>query len=1174
MNETITAIHFADLHLSEVNLEQTKPALDFIVNEVQERCPDLVVCAGDLIVKRGFITPSEDFIIKSAFLKMADVCQVVVIPGNHDSPNRYDRKDAVTGILMAEGEEHLRSIHPNIHTATGMASFNLGVDEKRFRVFTLPHPSKYFYLAHNENENGEEINSVIAAKIRDILLGYEASKGNGIPTILVGHGTIAGGLSDSEMVMTTENDIAIDRGWLPKFSAIMYGHLHRHQQVGNAVYSGSPAPLTFSSEGIEPAYLLWHIPGDGVGLSAYKEVAIPIDHQLLTLDIKKEEFSNDSYTPMEILKRILEEYNIKDAKVRLRYQIPEDMASLINKAELHTYMDTLGAFEHKIVDEAISAIKVRAEHLDQSLSVDAMLDTWASLDPDRKEHLTAIKQIAEEVDRGIPSEERFKFQGTDYRLTRIKAQNFKPLMDVDVQFENLGKIICISGENRAGKSQFAELERFALWKELRKGTLLSDVVRHGSNDCKVSLWFSANGNDYRVDRSIKLDGRGNAKADLVFAGRKNGKFEPLNEGTATETQEAIERVVGTYSMYRTTRFGSQKEVSLLVNMLPSEMKDTLQEAINVGIFDVRNKVASEISKDLHRGYENTRAKATDLEGQVAHKSDVEAQLTMTEERKEHYQGIMKELQTEITKVKEKFTESNRAKERVEELKEAKNKHSSDIANTDQTISRKKTILENEDKVNAGIKRTQKVRNLISEFRKKQDEYQRTKLELSEKHKKLMTNQLNLKNDRANITTEIEKLKWSRQNIIDERKKELSLLKDKISEYTQSAQLVDEVPCVDTDMNETCQLLQSARKSRSQAELCEKNLKELTDNPPDTKSLDEQIQTKETRKIELDKEIKTIEEQIENLTDVEEKRLEKIGFDPDELKNLGTELSSLEEANYSQLKEELLVADEQIKSLEKEKERLQGELEKVETEYWKLVPIANKYDELVEKDRILVDKYADVESNKNIFIERIGKIKQELESIKVLEEKLKNILTEIEKEGEKIKAYQMYIAAVSRDGIPFLLLEKVLSRFEQYANDFLCVDEGFPNILRIKVNPLRETRSGKIKDEVVIRFIDDRGEHPLGESSGFQEVAIGYALRAAMAKIQAAATGTQIKHCFFDEGWGACDDQNILLGKRMIQKFGGEFGQFFYITHRNTLKEVADTQIIITPIAGGARVEVS
>jgi len=117
--------------------------------------------------------------------------------------------------------------------------------------------------------------------------------------------------------------------------------------------------------------------------------------------------------------------------------------------------------------------------------------------------------------------------------------------------------------------------------------------------------------------------------------------------------------------------------------------------------------------------------------------------------------------------------------------------------------------------------------------------------------------------------------------------------------------------------------------------------------------------------------------------------------------------------------------------------------------------------------------------------------------------------------------------------------------------------------------VKDTQKGDARDEVVISFIDDRGSHPLGEASGFQRVAIGYALRASMAKIQADATGAVINHCIFDEGWGAFDQNNLMLARRMVQKLGEEFGQFFYITHVPVLQEIADTVIRVIPLDGGA-----
>jgi len=766
---------------------------------------------ADLIVKRGYITPYEDFLIKSAFLKMAEVSAVVAIPGNHDMSNRFDRVDAVTGILMREDQGVIRAIHPRIKASGRWEVFDLKMGGGFLRIFTLPHPSKYLYLAAKKNEVGNHLDSVISEKVKQLMLGMMVVTEDDMSTILVGHGTITGGVTESEMVMTTENDISIDREWLPDCSAIMYGHLHKPQTVGKAIYSGSLAPLTFGSEKHNPSYVLWEIPVDGSNVT-FERIPIPVAHQLLTIDIPEDEFSDpeilteegcgkDEFTPMDVIKRRLQEKDVEGAMVRLRYRIPEDLASLVDKAEVQRFLDQLRVFEYRIVCESVSPIKVRAEEIDPDLSFQAMLKSWTGLDPLRKEMLKEIKVVAREVDNQILKKEHHKFVGSDYRITRIKAQNFKPLVDIDIEFNKLGKIVCISGENHNGKSQLAEVERFAFWKVLRRGTVLSDAIRLGTDQCNVSVWFTAEGNDYRVDRSVKRDGKGNAKSDVVFCIKENEEYRSLNEGHVNQTHEAIEQVVGSYSMYRTTRFGSQKEISLLVNMLPSEMKDTLQEAINVGVFDIRKQVANTLLEDLKKRWDNQNIRIVHLEREVESKQELEAEFEVTREKKKDVEKQIRKLKRLLEEIKAELLEAEKASQQLSKLDASKVRLDSAIDDTVKKLERKLKIASNRKKVEAGVRRTKHLRKLLEAMSEKQVRYRELEVKFTRRKTELIQRQGEAREKESELGGKLQRKEFELKKLNEKHERRVKELTIRKKDLQDRSKLVGEVPCVGNEMND-------------------------------------------------------------------------------------------------------------------------------------------------------------------------------------------------------------------------------------------------------------------------------------------------------------------------------------------------------------------------------------
>jgi len=1170
----VIVYHFADLHLSETTMPQTKPALDEIVGMVQNDKPDLVVFAGDMIVKRGSITPTEDDILKSAFMAMADICPTVCISGNHDISNRYDRVDAVTGILSRIIDGKRSQLHPNLHVRNNLDIFEIALnDEKRIRVVTMPFASKYNFLAKNDSINGN-LNDVLTDTLAQSLVGINLKLHavDDTPTIMVGHGTISGGVTDSEMMMTTEMDIAISRDQLPdNIVAYMWGHLHKDQTVGIStdrpvVYSGSPAPMTFGQTALKPSITKWTV---NKGTATYERLPLKVAHQLLNINIDSEAFKNGQM-PMEVIKNILGGYEVQDAKVKLRYKSPKEKASLIIQRELSEHIYSMGAFECKIVAETEDDIRVRIDDLDKDMSMKSLLKAWAELDPDRKKHANELLKLADGIDQAIPDEDIYRLQGTDYTITRLVVKNYKPLINVDLDFNQVGNITCIAGDNHNGKSQLAEAERFALWRILRRGTNLSDVVRHGADKSEVSVYFTSGGKDYRIDRSVALTKR-SAKGDIVFSVKNDaGEYQALNEGTASETQTAIEKIVGTYAMYHATRFGSQDEIDLLCQMTPSELKDTLQEAINIGIYDLRKEIVKNMANVKQQSNQSTLSRIAQIEEATANEEDYKQNLQTEKINRERIDEEMESVNNELTGVKAEYTESQQAKTKLDTVQSEYVQTKAEIDRLEQSINRLRKIIENKDLIDEGLKRLEKLKKQLEVAREKEIQIQQSQTKYHQQQSVLTDEVRNCEFQVNKLQNEIKLIEEDINSAINRYDNETSQLKRHIERLSATAKLTETVPCSDLDINSTCDLLSTARQAKIEAEELKTRLEQLIQ--PDIADKEREIKEKVFASETLKNQIEDINQKQATL--VQSKQDELASISKSNINAIRGELENENLRNWIGLKEELLVAQERISAQESEKIKHSQLCTHLEAETQKLTTMSMRYNELWQKVNTLDGQIRDLTRKRDVSTENIGRLQQKLDDIELLKAEQKQLQADIKHTQHEIELYNLLTNAFGRDGIPYLMLERTLPRFEQYANEFLCVDEGFPNATRVKISSTKEIQSGDERNEVVINFTDDRGEHPLGESSGWQKVAIGYALRASLAKVQAMATGTVINHTIFDEGWGKCDQTNILMGKRMITKFGQEFGKFFYISHIDTLKDIADTTINVIAVEGGADIAIA
>jgi DNA repair exonuclease SbcCD ATPase subunit len=216
-----------------------------------------------------------------------------------------------------------------------------------------------------------------------------------------------------------------------------------------------------------------------------------------------------------------------------------------------------------------------------------------------------------------------------------------------------------------------------------------------------------------------------------------------------------------------------------------------------------------------------------------------------------------------------------------------------------------------------------------------------------------------------------------------------------------------------------------------------------------------------------------------------------------------------------------------------------------------------------------------EASRDLSNVEIGQFKARLTACREATEKQKKLTKDEAELTGSITVLSEYVRAVSRDGLPFLLLEKALPTLQTYTNEFLGSGSDNGQFLRVKIDPLRDLVTGEQRNEVVIWFDDEKGTHPLTEASGAQRNRLGYSLRCALARIQAEAIGCEVKLAWLDEGWGAFDESNIVLAQGMLKRFADVFERVIFITHMSEVKEIAETIITVRPDPkNGSTLEVS
>jgi len=172
-------------------------------------------------------------------------------------------------------------------------------------------------------------------------------------------------------------------------------------------------------------------------------------------------------------------------------------------------------------------------------------------------------------------------------------------------------------------------------------------------------------------------------------------------------------------------------------------------------------------------------------------------------------------------------------------------------------------------------------------------------------------------------------------------------------------------------------------------------------------------------------------------------------------------------------------------------------------------------------------------------------------IKVLETNRKNILSNIKKVEEledKYAAYQYYMDAVKRDGIPYELISKALPTIEGAVNDILAQIVDFSMILEM---------DGKNINCYIV--YDDDNVWPLELSSGMERFISSLAMRVGLINVSNLPAPNFLA---IDEGWGTMDSDNLNSVYNLFQYLKSQFQFTMIVSHIDSMRDAVDTLLEI------------
>lgn len=237
------------------------------------------------------------------------------------------------------------------------------------------------------------------------------------------------------------------------------------------------------------------------------------------------------------------------------------------------------------------------------------------------------------------------------------------------------RVACFSGPNGHGKSALLDAMVWALWGEPRGGARAGDdLIRKGAREMEASLEFEMDAARYRVTRKRTLRNR-MGTTDLHFEGFDGESWRSLAEGTVSQTQQAIDKLLRmSHRTFVHASFIQQGKADAFMSMSPQQRKGVLGEILGLERYDELAEAAREASGRARNEASRLSSLIQGIEAELA-KREAYAQQLGDAERAEHdastvVEGLTAERTALLIEVERLASVERRAAETADQLADA------------------------------------------------------------------------------------------------------------------------------------------------------------------------------------------------------------------------------------------------------------------------------------------------------------------------------------------------------------------------------------------------------------------------------------------------------------------------------------------------------------------------
>lgn len=1091
-------IGISDIHIRNNSREEEyRSVFATLFLMLRDIKPDRIVVAGDIFHHKSTLSPESVILAPEFFEGLSNIATVDVIAGNHDLGKNLERIDAVQA-LIDKNMSRWNLKHPiNYYRKSGVYS----IDDKH----------EYFFWDFRSKKHQPY------KKSNKIAIGLY----HGAPyTIKLDSG--------KEMSPDIASNIFENCDYM------FCGDIHKREFWNDRRYVmiGSLVCQSFTEEYYKHGFVV--LDTDKKEITEHE---VPSDWGYFTLKDKHLKIV-DNKTVELVVKPPFKEFVLR---TRLDKEYNDDqILSIRSEVRKKLKKDvTITVY----VDPKKDIQEYSVMNLSDPNVQNALIEEYCK--ENKIANIDEIKKINIEINRKLKSTAD-NLYNIRWRPLELRFKNAFAFGDVEsvIDFERLPGITSVLGDNGTGKSSMFHIMLFLMFAKTPKISTQGEII----NDRKDTAWMQfklqVENDIYLITKEI-IRKKKTVSASITFEkwNEKTQEFEAdtasANQGkddTKTDVKQTITNIIGNYDDVLLSSFSLQNDFDEMIKQTEGERRKYVYNFLGANIFQqlYKNSSAEQSNYDATVSlyadidfYESISIEKSNIE---IYKKEVEGYSTLKEEINNEIENIDK-------KINHKMKELGSLKEKsksAEKLTEINNKISSIKATVTNTTTMQKKNKENLHSQKLKLDELKKV-DVYAEMNRMNQIISSNKEEIEK-----------LEDKQNKVESEIKLLKEKKKANEDLDKKisgintKISNLEINISMYKRQSEILDvQSWMLEFDKCKICQLAKDAFESKNKLvvslDLKEKSftLKEKLESIKNTK-VDDLLET--TEKFISNTKKKIAKHRIESdLYSDKKDGLQKIS---DSIKSMEMEIEKIN-MNITANNEKIDIYNKELEELLEEK-----------TELEKLDSIVK---EATQKESELRDLRKDKETNKGkikLIDEKVSEFKS---SIAKAEVRIENLTKEQEEYNYALNyslLYKTYRNIVNKDGLPFVILKKLVPTFNKKINEYLTEDVAD---FKLKFD---------IEDDNLKILTQKYGDmwRDIKSAGGREIVISSWIIRAILTEFSILPKSDML---ILDEGFGAFDQKNIGNVDILFNRFREKFSQIMVISHVPIIADFCDNLLEIT-----------